>query len=90
MMTCWFLWKLRNSAIIKKDFQKLLNPHLMIKRLIRDIEDCNLEPLHRGHQVKKSVCIGWKRPQDGWIKLNSDFACKDMSILLGVVAFFVI
>jgi len=43
--TCWFLWKWRNSAIFEEDFQRLFNLPLMIQILVKDIEDCNLEPL---------------------------------------------
>jgi len=50
----------------------------MIQRLVRDIEDCNLEPLHKGSQLKAIVHIGWKRLREEWIKLNSDGACKDL------------
>lgn len=57
--------KWRNSDIIEENFQRPFNPHLMIQRLVKDIEDYNLEPIHRGHQVKKILRIGWQRPQDG-------------------------
>jgi len=33
--------------------------------------------------VKDTIYIGWKRPQEGWIKLNSDGACKDLGHISG-------
>jgi len=37
----------------------------------------------------ESINIGWKRPQEGWIKLNSDGACKDRGKIVGCGDFFV-
>ncbi|MCI09976.1 ribonuclease H protein, partial [Trifolium medium] len=34
-------------------------------------------------QLKDIIYIGWKRPQENWIKLNSDGACKDMGKIAG-------
>jgi len=42
-----------------------------------------LEHLHRGPKVKNTIYIGWKRPQEGWIKLNSDGACRDLGHIFG-------
>lgn len=33
--------------------------------------------------MKDTIYIGWKRPREGWIKLNSDDACKDMDHIFG-------
>lgn len=49
----------------------------MIKRFVKDIEDCNLEHLHSGHKLKETIYIGWKKWHEGWIKLNSDGVYKD-------------
>ena len=78
MTTCWYLWKWRNKTIFEVDFQRPYNPNILIQRFVRDIEDYNLEHLHRGSKVKDIIYIGWKRPHEGWIKLNSDAACKDL------------
>jgi len=42
-----------------------------------------LEHLHTGPKFKDIIHIGWKRPREGWIKLNSDGACKDMGVIAG-------
>lgn len=65
MTICWNLWK-RPSNLV-----------LVIKKIVKDIEDCKMEPQFKGALTRDTVCIGWKRPQEGWIKLNFDDACKD-------------
>jgi len=77
MTICWHLWKCRNKTIFEASFQRPNNPNLLIKRFVKDIEECNLQPFHNGPQLTKSIYVGWKRLQEGWIKLNSDDACKD-------------
>jgi len=39
--------------------------------------------IHRNPQHKEIIYIGWKRPPKGWIKLNSDGACKGNNETLG-------
>lgn len=65
MTICWNLWK-RPSNLV-----------LVIKKIVKDIEDCKMEPQFKGALTRDTICIGWKRPQEGWIKLNFDDACKD-------------
>jgi len=34
-------------------------------------------------KLKETIYIGWKRPEEGWVKLNSDDACKDRGAIVG-------
>jgi ribonuclease HI len=83
MTTCWYLWKWRNKTIFEADFIRPNNPISLIWRFVQDIEDCNLELVRKGPKLNEIIYIGWKRPQEGWIKLNSDGACKDMGVIAG-------
>ena len=37
---------------------------------------CSNQPSHRDIQMKETIYIGWKKPPNDWIKLNSDGTCK--------------
>jgi len=56
---------------------------LVIQRFIKDIEDITLVPVHRRVQRKEIIYIGWKRPQIGWVKLNTDEAWKEVGTPAG-------
>jgi hypothetical protein len=47
-----------------------------------DIDECTLRHLHIPQQ-KETIYIGGRRPPEGWIKLNSDGACKENNDILG-------
>jgi len=34
------------------------------------------------------LVLGWKRPREGWIKLNNDDACKNMGVIAGCGSLF--
>ncbi|XP_024626768.1 uncharacterized protein [Medicago truncatula] len=74
-------WK--NKNIFEVGFIRPNNPISLIGRFVQDIEDCNLEHFHIGPKLKEIIYIGWKRSHEGWIKLNSDGACKNMGIIFG-------
>ncbi|MCI88500.1 ribonuclease H protein, partial [Trifolium medium] len=42
-----------------------------------------MKSLHRGPKLKDTVYIGWKRPGEGWVKLNNDGACKNRGEIAG-------
>ena len=48
----------------------------MIQSYSKHIEESTSLQLHQNPQHKEIIYIGWKRPPEGWIKLNSDGACK--------------
>nr|ABD32321.2 Ribonuclease H [Medicago truncatula] len=73
----------RNKTIFEADFIRPNNPISLIWRFVQNIEDCNLEHVHIGRKLKEIIYIGWKRPREGLIKLNSDGACKDMGVIAG-------
>lgn len=41
-----------------------------------DIDNCEYNCLPRGQRKMDAIFIGWKRPPEGWIKLNCDGAHK--------------
>jgi ribonuclease HI len=76
MTTCWFMWTWRNKAIFEENFQQPNNPVLVIQNFVQKIDLCSNQQLHRNFPMKETIYIGWKKPPEGWIKLNSDGACK--------------
>ncbi|CAJ2642097.1 unnamed protein product [Trifolium pratense] len=83
MTTCWYLWKWRNKTIFDADFRRPNNPTVLIQRFIKDVEYSTMKSLHIGPKLKDTIYIGWKRPGEGWVKLNSDGACKNKGEVAG-------
>ncbi|RHN50339.1 putative ribonuclease H-like domain-containing protein [Medicago truncatula] len=48
----------------------------MEKKGIFENDFCSTLPPHRNLQQKEMIYVGWDKPPEGWIKLNSDGACK--------------
>ena len=81
MVACWHIWMWRNKTIFEDEFQRPNDPIFKILKTVEDMEKYTKHPLniHRSN----TVFIGWKSPQDGWIKLNCDGAYKDSLGLAG-------
>ncbi|KAK2441944.1 TMV resistance protein N [Trifolium repens] len=81
MVACWHMWKWRNKTIFEDDFQRPNDPTYVIIKMVEDIDMCIHHPLNIRHY--DTIFIGWKRPREGWIKLNCDGAYKDSLGLAG-------
>jgi hypothetical protein len=75
------MWKWRNKTIFEDDFQRPNDPTYVIIKMFEDIDKCIHHPLNIRHY--DTIFIGWKRPREGWIKLNCDGAYKDSLGLAG-------
>jgi hypothetical protein len=71
----------RNKTIFKDDFRRPTDPTYAILKMVEDIDNYSHHPL-KTHQYD-TIFIGWKRPQEGWVKLNCDGAYKDSLGLAG-------
>jgi len=49
--------------------------------MAKDIDNCNQHPTNLRHG--DTIFIGWKRPQEGYVKLNCDGAYKDTLSIAG-------
>jgi ribonuclease HI len=83
MTTCWHLWTWRNKAIFEEGFQRPDNPTYVIQKFIMSIEEVSQDHLKNNPHQRESVYIGWRRPSNGWVKLNCDGACKGKGELAG-------
>jgi ribonuclease HI len=83
MTTCWHLWTWRNKTIFEEGFQRPDNPTYVIQNFIKAIEEVAQDRVQKNPHHKEIVYIGWKRPLDGWVKLNCDGACKGNGELAG-------
>ncbi|GAU31501.1 hypothetical protein TSUD_332760 [Trifolium subterraneum] len=59
------------------------NPSYVIQNFVRATEMSSFNQRHRFPQNREIVYIGWKKPQDGWVKLNCDRACKELGETAG-------
>jgi len=71
----------RNKTIFEDDFQHQIDPTFKILKMVEDIEKYTQDPLNI-HQ-SDTIFIGWKRPREGWIKINCDGAYKNHLDLAG-------
>ncbi|KAF7815494.1 ribonuclease H [Senna tora] len=67
----------RISALFEEGFVRPSNAHARVMEYIKevncakDIFDSNRLP-----GVREATLVAWEKPSDGWIKVNSDGACK--------------
>ncbi|CAJ2647032.1 unnamed protein product [Trifolium pratense] len=81
LVACWHIWTWRNKTIFEDDFQYPTNPTYIILKMVDEIDNCNHNPMNLYHG--NTIFIGWKKPQEGWVKLNCDRAYKDSLELAG-------
>jgi len=79
------MWTWRNNAIFEENFQQPNNLVLAIQNFARKIDFCSNQPPHHNIQIKETIYIGWKKPPEGWIKLNID-DCKGSGEFYDVLA----
>jgi hypothetical protein len=75
MVACWHIWMWRNKTIFEKDIQHPTNATYTILKMAKDIGNYTHHPLNPCQC--DTIFIGWKRPQEGWVKLNCDVSYKD-------------
>jgi ribonuclease HI len=83
LVACRYMWKWRNKFIFDEDFRRPSNPTHVNLKMAMNIDSCEHNHLIRGQRKKDTVFIGWKRPPEGWIKLNCDGAYKESVDLAG-------
>ncbi|CAJ2627891.1 unnamed protein product [Trifolium pratense] len=83
MTTCWLLWTWRNKSIFEDNFQRPHDPIRVIQKYSMDIDHCTFRRVLQIPQRNETIYIGWKKPPEGWIKLNSDGACKGNNDISG-------
>jgi hypothetical protein len=80
-VVCWHMWIRMNKTIFLEDFQRPADATYTILMMAKDIDNCTYHPLNS--RQSNTIFIGWKRPHEGWVKLNCDGAYKDSFGLAG-------
>ncbi|GAU31042.1 hypothetical protein TSUD_214780 [Trifolium subterraneum] len=70
MVTCWQLSTWRNKTIFGDAFNHPINPTQVILKMSREIDSCMKTNFTGMPKRMNTIFIGWKRPQEGWVKLN--------------------
>jgi len=83
MVTCWHLWTWRNKSIFEEEFHRPFNPIDVILKMAIEIDNCEQTHVTGWPQLTETIFIGWKTPQEGWVKLNCDGAHKSLVNLSG-------
>lgn len=74
MVTAWFHWQWRNRSIFEEGFQRPNNEVEVILKFVEEItRNANLA---QANYCADIALVKWKQSEEGWIKLNSDGACK--------------
>ncbi|CAJ2669949.1 unnamed protein product [Trifolium pratense] len=81
MVACWYIWMWRNKNIFEEEFQRPTDTIFKILKMVDDIDNYTRHPLNT--RRCDTIFIGWKRPREGWIKLNCDGAFKNSLGLAG-------
>ncbi|GJN37087.1 hypothetical protein PR202_gb26009 [Eleusine coracana subsp. coracana] len=78
---CWSLWTGRNS---RRHGNETWSPYKAAKFVTRMVDD--VFQIHQNEPPKEKVIIGWRPPEVGYLKLNTDGAFYMMSSLGGTGA----
>ncbi|GAU49093.1 hypothetical protein TSUD_137780 [Trifolium subterraneum] len=81
MVACWHLWTWRNKSIFEEGFQRPHEPTFATLKVAKEIEGCSQDT--GSNRKSDTIYIGWKIPQEGWIKLNCDGSQNDRVGLAG-------
>jgi ribonuclease HI len=73
----------RNKSIFEEGFRRPNNPTQVILKMVTEINRCKQTHLNGRPRQKDTIFIGWKQPQEGWVKLNCDGAHKSSINLSG-------
>lgn len=83
MVTCWNIWRWKNISILKEDFHRPTNPIHLILEMVRAIEMGEHPHLAGESRHLDTIYIGWKKPHEDYVKLNSNGAYKEPLDLAG-------
>jgi len=73
----------RNKSIFEEEFHRPFNPIDLILKMATEIGNCKQTQITGWPQHTDTIFIGWKKPQEGWVKLNCDNVHKSSVSLAG-------
>ncbi|GAU30112.1 hypothetical protein TSUD_295930 [Trifolium subterraneum] len=81
MVAGWNLWTWRNKEIFEEGFQHPTDLTYVILKMAKEIDNC-LHNMWSDNQ-HETIFIGWRKPREGWVKLNCDGSQNDRLGLAG-------
>jgi ribonuclease HI len=73
---CYYLWIWRNKELHEENFIRPVHSVQFVLQRCREYKNANKSKRIVTDRPRSTVWIGWKPPTNGWIKLNTDGACK--------------
>ncbi|KAF7845080.1 ribonuclease H [Senna tora] len=78
---CNCLWNWRNKVVNEADFNYPNEPHRLILNIAKNQLSAWNTSFAPSHQCGSSKDSKWKKPEDGWVKVNTDGAvCRESSL----------
>jgi hypothetical protein len=76
-LACHLLWTLQNKEVHDSRVSRPPYQWLSVEKMAKDYKSAVIETQMIQPATKSLVMIQWLPPEAGWVKLNSDWACKD-------------
>jgi len=77
---CHAIWNWRNKETHNDNYQRPLHAKNIIMSYVNDYHNAIAKSVIVTAQPRHLEEVGWKEPPIGWVKINTDGACKDGSI----------
>lgn len=77
-VTLWLLWKWRNNLVFNQDAYPTYAKSI-IKKMVCEIITSRETSVKGDSPMKSETLVGWKRPKEGYFKLNTDGSYRRVS-----------
>lgn len=80
----WSIWFRRNMWVWNKQAMSVFGVHAMALQLLQDWKRSQEHQDQEERRKQQMSSRQWRKPQEGWVKVNIDAACRDHSGVIGM------